>query len=65
MKLHEVPEGKKVRVIADAKEPPSHREFETGEILTFSHIDGMYSLCTDSNGNVVHIVAWAEVEVVE
>ena len=65
MKLHHVPSGSKVRVISDAKAPPSHRDFVGGEVLEFSHIDGMYSYCKDSNGNVVHLVAWAEVEVIE
>ena len=67
MKLHHVPErqGVKVRVVSDAKEPPSHRPFEVGEELTFSHIDGMYSYCHDSQGNVVHLVAWAEVEIIK
>lgn len=31
--------------------------------LKFHHIDGAYSYCTDSHGNVVHIAAWADVEV--
>ena len=36
-----------------------------GSILLFHSIDGMYSCCTDSEGNIVHIVAWAEVEIYE
>ena len=31
--------------------------------LKFHHIDGMYSVCTDEEGNVYHISAWEEVEV--
>jgi len=31
--------------------------------LDFHYIDGMYSFCTDSNGKVHHIAAWADVEV--
>ncbi len=65
MKLYEVPWHTRIRILGDAKGPPSHREFEVGEELTFSHIDGMYSYCHDSKGNVVHLVACAEVEVVE
>ena len=68
MQLHKVPErqGIKVRVIdtESMDHPPAHRDFEDNEILTFSHIDGMYSYCTDYKGNVVHLVAWAEVEIV-
>jgi hypothetical protein len=34
-----------------------------GMELDFHYIDGMYSFCTDSNGKVHHIAAWADVEV--
>ena len=64
MKLHEVAPGSKVRILSDAKVPPAHREFEEGEVLDFHHIDGMYSYCKDNKGNVVHLVAWADVEIV-
>jgi hypothetical protein len=30
----------------------------------FYHIDGMYSYCKNKEGETVHLVAWAEVEVV-
>ena len=64
MKLHEVPDGSLIRVISEAKTPPAHRDFANEEVLRFRHIDGMYSLCTDKNGDPVHLVAWAEVEVI-
>ena len=64
MKLYEVPRYSKVRIIADEKAPPAHREFDKGEVLTFDHIDGMYSLCYDQAGQMVHPAAWTEVEVV-
>lgn len=31
--------------------------------LKFHHVDGMYSVCTDEEGNVYHISASEEVEV--
>jgi len=31
--------------------------------LNFHHLDGMYSVCTDDDGNVYHIGATEEVEV--
>lgn len=34
-----------------------------GVKLFFEHIDGMYSLCWDEGGNMVHISASAEVEI--
>ena len=40
------------------------REKEVEEIYTFHHIDGMYSYCKDSAGNVVHLPAWSDIEVV-
>jgi len=33
-----------------------------GKTYMLDHIDGMYSLCLDKAGNVVHIAAWTEVE---
>ena len=64
MKLYDVPKGSKIRLKADCEHPPAHRAFESGEVLTFKHIDGMYSLCIDKDGEYVHLVAWAEVEVI-
>ncbi len=32
-----------------------------GMLLWFSHIDGMYSLSYDANGNPVHMKAWVKV----
>lgn len=52
MKLYEVPRNSRI-VLSD------------GTQFNFKHIDGMYSYCTDDQGNVVHLVAWEEVEVKE
>jgi hypothetical protein len=52
MKLYEVPRNSRIVT-------------EGGKELNFSHVDGMYSYCTDDDGNVVHLAAWAEVEVKE
>lgn len=30
-------------------------------IIFFDHVDGMYSLCWDTEGNMVHPAAWTEV----
>ena len=49
MKLYEVP--KRTWIMVD------------GEKIFFDHIDGMYSYCLDEGGNVVHISASAEVEI--
>jgi hypothetical protein len=63
--LHHVPRNTRIRIVSDAKTPPAHREFEENEELLFHHIDGMYSYCTDKDGKPVHLVAWAEVEIIE
>lgn len=67
MKLYHVIErvGMKIRLVEDADVPPAHKAVRAGEVLTFSHIDGMYSLCYDSEGDIVHIAAWSEVEVIK
>ena len=50
MKLHDVPRNSTI-VLKDGLE------------LNFHHIDGMYSVCTDGEGNVYHIGAIEEVEI--
>ena len=53
MKLYDVPRNTRI-VIKDEESPLR---------LNFHHIDGMYSYCTDDEGNVVHVAAWTEVEI--
>lgn len=48
MKLYDVPRNSRVELV-------------TGKQLNFERIDGMYSYCTDDNGNVWHIPATTEV----
>jgi hypothetical protein len=50
MKLYDVPRNSTI-VLKDGLE------------LNFHHIDGMYSVCTDDEGNVYHIGATEEVKV--
>lgn len=49
MKLYECPTNTIVRVK------------DSGEVLHFFHIDGMYSYCEDVQGNPVHLAAWTDV----
>jgi len=65
MKLYNVPRNSKIRVVGDIKVPPSAQNIEEQEVLNFSHVDGMYSYCTNSDDEVVHLAAWAEVEIIE
>lgn len=55
----------KLIITEDFKVPPGGLELSHNQYIFFDHIDGMYSYCTDVDGNLVHPVAWAEVEVVE
>jgi hypothetical protein len=52
MKLYDVPRNSKILV-------------DPYGIIDFHHIDGMYSYCVDKHGNVVHLAAWMEVDVIE
>lgn len=51
-KLYDVPRNSRIKV-CDLLE------------LNFYRVDGMYSYCTDDKGNVYHIPATEEVEVIE
>ena len=50
MKLYDVPKNSTIVL-------------KEGIEMTFHHIDGAYSVCTDKEGNVYHISASEEVEV--
>ena len=64
MELYNVPRNSRIRVVGDIKVPPAAPIIEEQEELNFSHVDGMYSYCTRDNGEVVHLAAWAKVEIV-
>lgn len=49
MKLYEVPRNSRIGL-------------SDGSELNFSHVDGMYSFCTDDDGKVVHLAAWSDVQ---
>lgn len=65
MELYNVPRNSRIKVVGDIKIPPASPMVEEGEILNFRNIDGMYSYCTRDNGEVVHLVAWANVEIIK
>lgn len=65
MKLHDVPRNSKIRILKDPKTPVGSKDLREGEILTFLHIDGIYSLCLDQEGSTVHLSAFAEVEILK
>ena len=65
MELFNVPRNSRIKVIVEDKVPPGAPQITEGEELNFSHIDGMYSYCTNSDNEVVHLAAWAEVEIIK
>ena len=65
MELQNVPRNSRIKVISDIKVPVGAPKITEGDELNFRSIDGMYSYCTRDNGEVVHLVAWAEVEIIE
>ena len=65
MKLREVSRNSKIIVKDKIITPPASLPIEEGDILQFHRIDGMYSYCKNENGDVVHLLASAEVEVIK
>lgn len=61
MKLYEMPRNTRVRVVEATSPPPDGEAVLEGEVVMFHHIDGMYSYCTNEEGQVVHLKAWTEV----
>ena len=64
MKLYEVPRRTWVRPVQKVHSPPAAPGVALGEEIFFDHIDGMYSYCKNKEGQVVHMAAWTEVEVI-
>ena len=55
MKLYELKRGSSFRIPGD----------DSGRVFKLRHVDGMYSLCTDPEGNTIHIAAFQRVEPVK
>jgi hypothetical protein len=64
VKLYDVPRNTWVKPLDDGEVPPTAKEIRAEEPILFHHIDGMYSYCKDQWGNVVHLKAWQEVEII-
>lgn len=65
MQLYQVPRESKIIVISDVIVPPGSTQIEESDILHFHHIDGAYSLCMNSKGQIVHLSASTEVKIVK
>ena len=67
MLLHDIArstEGTWVRVLEDTNGPPDSPDFEADDVVLFYHVDGMYSYCRNRGGEIVHLKAWTEVEII-
>jgi len=64
MKLYEVPNNTRIRVTGKIQSPPGAPVINVGDILEYHQLDGMYSYCLRGD-EVVHLIAWADVEIVE
>jgi hypothetical protein len=53
MKLYKVPRHTLIKISG------------TDVVVKFHHIDGMYSYCTTPDGQVTHLVASTEVEIIQ
>lgn len=66
MKLYEVPRNSKIRIIdQDIIVPPISNTINPEDILEFKKLDGMYSYCYNSKGEVVHPAAFSKVEIIK
>lgn len=66
MKLYEVPHKTNVKLISENNiTPPVSLPLFKDDIIFFDHLDGMYSYCKDSLGNIVHLGAFTEVEIIK
>ncbi len=65
--LHHIPRNSYVKLISveGTKIPPAAPDIKIGEVILFHHIDGMYSFCKNKKDEIVHLAAWAEVEIVD
>ena len=60
MKLHEIPEGSKLKLSISIGSGKPKDTF-----VTFNHIDGMYSHITTDKGEVLHLGVMEEMEKVD
>jgi len=63
MILSDVPQKTWVKV-KYGKTPPCDEDIVNQKIF-FDHLDGLYSFCIDENGNLVHMIATTEVEIIK
>ncbi len=57
MKLIDIPKGSKLRITVTRQNIKNKTAAIKQEIVTFNHIDGMYSHITTDDGEVLHLSA--------
>lgn len=63
MKLYELHRGEMFTLSEQPQQPPDITyEADTMKVYTLGNIDGMYSYCEDTYGNIYHFAAWTLVE---
>lgn len=65
MELYKVSRDTRIKVKGSVKTPLGSPEIKVGDELNFRSIDGMYSYCTTDKGQIVHLAAWADVEILK
>jgi hypothetical protein len=66
--LYELRKGDKFTLVPEEhggepiKVPVAHDEFDVADVFHFDHLDGMYSFCKNSAGQVMHFAAWTKVK---
>lgn len=61
MKLYELPRGSKFRILSGVAVPPGAPPVYEDVVYKLGNIDGMYSFCTNSNNEICHVLANADV----
>lgn len=64
MKLYECPAKTWIKVLEENPMIPIDSS-TPDKVVFFSHLDGMYSVCENGDGTMVHLAGWTEVELLE
>jgi len=62
--LYNCPERILVKILEDNPKIPMDSP-TPDRIVFFSHLDGMYSVCENADGTIVHLAGWTEIEPLE
>lgn len=62
MELYNLPRNSYFKLIGDPLVAPEARHPDLDKTYKLGNIDGMYSYCSDNEGNIYHFVAWAEIK---